>query len=116
MQTSFDRREISLTDQNPSEELLASETHLAQAWAEAPEKFENYIAEKLKSHAEQNIAAALEFIQQLGEAKTFQDVVQIQTEFMQTQLQSFGEQAKEFSEIYAKAGAAAPNLPFHMPS
>ena len=51
-----------------------------------------------------------------GEAKTFQDVIQIQTEFMQTQLNSFGEQAKQFSEIYMKAGSGVFDMPFHMPS
>jgi hypothetical protein len=50
-----------------------------------------------------NIASALEFVQRLNEAKTFQDVIQIQTEFMQTQLNSFGEQAPQFSEIYTEA-------------
>jgi hypothetical protein len=33
-----------------------------------------------------------------------------------TQSQSFGEQAKRFSENYTKAGAKALNMPFHMSS
>ena len=66
-----------MSEQNPSEKSAASDPHVAQAWAQAPDKFENYIAEKLKSYAEQNIASALEFVQRLGEAQTFQDVIQI---------------------------------------
>ena len=106
-----------MTDQNPTDEASANEEpSLVRAWAQDPNKFETYIAEKLKSYAQQNIASALEFVQRLGEAKTFQDVIQIQTEFMQMQLNSFGEQAKQFSEIYIKAGSGAFDMPFHMPS
>ena len=39
--------------------------------------------EKLKSFAEKNVAATHQFIQQLSQAKDFQDVLRIQTEFMQ---------------------------------
>ena len=80
------------------------------------DEFENFVSAKLKSYAEQNIAEALEFLRRLNEAKTFQDVIQIQMEFMQAQLQSFGEQAKQFSEIYMKAGSRVLDMPFHMPS
>ena len=68
---------------------------------QAHDAFDDFISEKLKSYAEQNIAAALEFVRRLNDAKTFRDVIQIQMEFMQTQLQSFGEQAKQFSETRA---------------
>ena len=40
--------------------------------------------EKLKSFAEKNVAATHRFIQQLSQAKDFQDALRIQTEFMQT--------------------------------
>jgi hypothetical protein len=106
-----------MTDQKTSDDAPANEEpSLVKAWAQDPNKFEAYIAEKLKSYAQQNIASTLEFVQRLGEAKTFQDVIQIQTEFMQSQLNSFGEQAKQFSEIYMKAGSGAFDMPFHMPS
>jgi hypothetical protein len=38
--------------------------------------------EKLKSFAEKNVAATHRFIQQLSQAKDFQDALRIQTEFM----------------------------------
>ena len=63
--------------------------------------FENFILEKLKSYAEQPRSNL---------HKTFQEVIQIQMEFMQTQLQSHGEQAKQFSEIYTNAGSRALSL------
>ena len=52
--------------------------------------------EKLKSYAEKNIATAHEYVNKLSQAKDLQDIVRIQTEFMQVQLNAFGEQTKKF--------------------
>jgi hypothetical protein len=68
-------------------------------------------SEKLKTHAEKNITAAHEFIKQLSQAKDFQDLVRIQTEFMQDQLKEFAEQTKSLGEAYTKAAADAVNKP-----
>jgi hypothetical protein len=67
----------------------------------------------LLSHATQNVTATFAFVQKLSQAKNFQDVVKIQTEFMGTQMNSFNEQAKIIGEIYTKAAAetiTAPSL------
>src|ERR1035438_1038781 len=56
------------------------------------------LGEKLKSYAEKNIAATHEFVLKLSQAKDFQDVVRIQTEFMQTQMNAFGEHTKNLGE------------------
>ena len=56
-------------------------------------------------YAEKNIAATFEFVQKLGQARDFTDLVRIQSEFMQAQLQSFGEQAKDIGEASTKAVA-----------
>lgn len=66
----------------------------------------------LLSHATQNITATFAFVQKLSEAKNFQDVVRIQTEFMNLQLNSFNEQARSVGELYAKAAADAMKAPF----
>jgi hypothetical protein len=66
----------------------------------------------LLSHATQNVTATFAFVQKLSEAKNFQDVVQIQTEFMKMQLNSFNEQARSVGELYAKAAADAMKAPF----
>jgi hypothetical protein len=42
-------------------------------------------------------------VQKLSQAKNFEEVVKIQTEFMETQMISFNEQAKILSEIYTQA-------------
>jgi hypothetical protein len=41
------------------------------------------LGDKLKKCAEANIASTHQFIRQLSEAKDFQDIVRVQTEFMQ---------------------------------
>ena len=62
---------------------------------------------KLMGYAERNITATFQFVQNLGQAKDFQDLIRIQSEFMQSQLQSFGEQAKDIGEASTKAVADA---------
>jgi hypothetical protein len=66
----------------------------------------------LLSHATQNVTATFAFVQKLSEAKNFQDVVKIQTEFMNTQLNSFNEQVRSVGELYAKAAADAVKAQF----
>ncbi len=64
---------------------------------------------KLKSYAEKNIATAHEYVNKLSQAKDLQEVVRIQTEFMQTQLNAFAEQTKSLGEAFAKAATDAVN-------
>jgi hypothetical protein len=61
----------------------------------------------MKTYTEKNIAAYVEFIGKLGQAKNFQEVFRIQTEFMQTQLNSLTEQARSLGEAYNKAATDA---------
>jgi hypothetical protein len=66
----------------------------------------------LLSNATQNISATFAFVQKLSQAKNFEEVVKIQTEFMEKQMNSFNEQAKVLSEIYPKAAEDAMKTPF----
>jgi hypothetical protein len=43
------------------------------------------LAEKMRSYTEQNISDASNFVNKLSQAKDFQDIVRIQTDYMQTQ-------------------------------
>ena len=61
----------------------------------------------LLNQATQSVTATFAFVQKLSQAKDFQDIVKIQTEFMATQMRSFNEQAKILGEIYSKAAADA---------
>ena len=62
---------------------------------------------KVADYAQQNVATAFGFAQQLTQAKDLQDVVRIQTEFLQTQMKSFTEQAKDLTETATKAATGA---------
>jgi hypothetical protein len=66
----------------------------------------------LLSHATQNVTATFAYLQKLREAKNFQEVVKIQTEFMDMQMNSFNEQAKILGEIYTNAAAETMKTPF----
>ena len=60
---------------------------------------------KLTDYAQQNVDTAFGFAQKLTQAKDFQDMVRIQTEFFQTQLKSLTDQAKDLSETATKAAS-----------
>jgi hypothetical protein len=66
----------------------------------------------LLSNATQSITATFAFVQKISQAKNFEEVVKIQTEFMQTQMNSFNEQAKVLGEVYTKAAEDAMKAPF----
>jgi len=66
---------------------------------------------KAKDCAEKNITIARDYMHKLSRAKDLLEAVPIQTEFMQSQLGSFGEQIKSLGEIYTKAAAEVLNAP-----
>ena len=70
------------------------------------------LTEKMKAYTEKNISASTEYIHKLSQAKSFPEVFQIQTEFMQTQMNTFAEQARSLSEAYTRAATATK--PFGM--
>jgi hypothetical protein len=61
----------------------------------------------LLSNVTQNVTATFVFVHKLSQAKNLQEVVKLQTEFMETQIKSFNEQAKILAEIYSKAAEDA---------
>jgi hypothetical protein len=65
----------------------------------------------LLSHATQNVTATFAFVQKLSRAKNFQDIIKIQSEFMNAQLNSFNDQAKIIGEIYTIAATAVAKTP-----
>jgi len=62
---------------------------------------------KMQSYIEKNMAAATEFMRKLSEAKDVQSFWRIQTDFMQTQWKTFGEQMKDLSETVTKSVTGA---------
>jgi hypothetical protein len=71
--------------------------------------------EKIKNYAEKNIAATHEFVKRLTQTKDIQEMVRLQSEFMQAQFKEFGEQTKNLGEAYTKAAAEGVKTPFKMP-
>ena len=69
------------------------------------------LGDKVRDCAEKNIAIARDYVHKLSRAKDFLEVVPIQTEFMQSQLESFGEQIKSLGETYTKAATDVLNTP-----
>ena len=86
---------------------LLQQTMSATPWGKTD------FSEKLKSFTEQNIAAAHHHIQKLSQARDFQDFIKIQTEYIQTQLSLFADQAKQLGEAYMKTTAGAFKPPFN---
>jgi len=76
-------------------------TMFASPWAQSD------LTKKIQSHASKNLAANFEFAQKLAMAKDLQELVQIQTEFLQTQMQALSEQAKDLGEAATKAATEA---------
>jgi hypothetical protein len=70
------------------------------------------LGEMLKSYAEKNIAAAQDYVNKLNQAKDLQDVIRIQTEFMQTQFNAFTEQTRNLGDTLSKAATRAVKMPF----
>ena len=68
------------------------------------------VTEKAMTFAEQNIASSFEFAQRLVRAQDLQEVLRLQTDYVQRQAQVLGEQARELGDSTSKAArdAAAP--------
>ena len=113
-------------DRKPAEELSAfANQGMAQA-RNAVDTYFDYLktavsstpsggtefGEKLKSYAEANLATTHEFVRQLSQVKDFNEMVRIQTEFIQSLVNAMGEQTKELTEAYAKTASDIVKKPF----
>jgi hypothetical protein len=84
--------------------------HLKKTVASAPSGGTEF-GEKVKAYAEQNISATQEYVRELNYAKDIQDILRIQMEFMRSQLEAFGEQAKDLGEACIKAASGQATKP-----
>jgi phasin family protein len=73
----------------------------ASPWAQTD------LNKKIQNYAGKNLATTFEYAQKLTKAKDLQELTQIQTEFMQTQMKALGEQAKDLGETATKAATEA---------
>ena len=117
-------------DKKSSEDLNTMAEQTVQQAREAMENYLNFfqknmyaspwatteLNKKVTDYAQQNVDSAFGFAQKLTQAKDLQDLVQIQTEFFQTQLKSLAEQAKDISETATKTVAGALKDPVNLSS
>jgi hypothetical protein len=84
--------------------------HLKETVASAPSGGTE-LGEKVKASAEQNISATQEYVRELTYAKDIQAILRIQMQFVRSQLEAFGEQAKNLGEAYIKAVSGQTTKP-----
>jgi phasin len=61
------------------------------------------ISKKAMTFAERNVLSAFELAQKIVHTKDIQELVRMQTDFLQSQMQALGEQVKDLSETVSKA-------------
>lgn len=61
------------------------------------------VSERAVSFAQRNIASSFDFAQKLVQAKNVEEVMKLQQDYIQTQMQTLNEQAKELGEVASKA-------------
>jgi len=70
------------------------------------------IGERLKDQSVQNVAAVHDLVKRLSQAKDLEQALRIQTDFVQSQFQVFGEQMRSLGEVYSKGAASEVKMPF----
>jgi hypothetical protein len=71
----------------------------------------NEFTERIKECAEKNITMTQEYLKHLSQARNFQDMVRVQTEFMQSMMNAAGEQTRSLAEAYTKTAADTAKKP-----
>jgi phasin len=74
-----------------------------EQWVKASQVGVQAISKKAMSFGEHNMLSAFEFAQKILQAKDIQELLQMQTEFVQSQIQVLSEQVKDLSETATKA-------------
>jgi phasin len=74
------------------------------------------ISKKAMTFAERNVLSAFEFAQKIVQAKDIQELVRMQTEFVQSQMQVLSEQVKDLGETATKTAMESVKTPNKGPS
>lgn len=65
------------------------------------------VSTKAIAYAEKNVAASLDYAQQLLHAKDLGDIMRLHSEYVQSQMKSLAEQASEMGQIMSRAAMDA---------
>ncbi|HEX3505639.1 MAG TPA: phasin family protein [Xanthobacteraceae bacterium] len=107
--------EMSTTMEKATEKVMEQSQNAMQNYFEWLQKTmsgsqwaDNELTKKLISNWEQNIATTQLYVQQISQARDIQDVMKIQTDFVQAKMATFA----ELGEIYVSAlrGAAGARM------
>jgi phasin len=69
-----------------------------EQWVDVNQASAQNIRKKAMRFAERNVFSAFDFVQELVQAKGIDELIGLQSEFLQLQMQLLGEQAKELGE------------------
>lgn len=80
-------------------------------WIEASQVGAQGISKKAMKFAQRNVLSAFDFAQKIVQAKDIDELIRMQTEFVQWQIQVLGEQVKDLGEtaVDAVETAAKPD-------
>lgn len=78
-----------------------------QEQAEAAQAGARGAGSKVMGFAERNIASSFDFAQKLVRAKDLEEMMRLQSEFVRSQMETLGEQAKELGQGAAAAARAS---------
>jgi phasin len=74
-----------------------------EQWVKASQVGAQGLCNKAMNFAQRNVLSAFEFAQKIVQAKDIQEIIQTQTEFVQSQMQVLSEQVKDLGEAATKA-------------
>ena len=69
------------------------------------------MSDKILHYTERNVASAFEFAQRLAQVRDVPALAQLQTDFIQAQMQAMTEQTKDLSETMTKATMDSAKIP-----
>jgi phasin len=69
------------------------------------------ISKKAMNYAERNVLSAFEFAQKIVQAKDIQELVKMQTDFVQSQMQALSDQVKDLGETATKTAMDTVKTP-----
>jgi phasin len=75
--------------------------------AESARRGAKDVTEKAMSFAESNINSSFDFAQKLVQARNVEDVLKLQADYIRSQMEVLGEQAKELGETTGRVGKDA---------
>ena len=100
---SDEQAKLAFTDYNQAAQEAVSSF---DQWIEASQVGAQGISKKAMKFAQRNVLSAFDFAQKIVQAKDIDELIRMQTEFVQWQIQVLSEQVKDLGETLAPAADA----------